>query len=282
MKQKPLIAIVSIGILIILLISIKLSIQTREFFEDYELKELPTIIEPTKSPQNVKDVPCNVLQYWHTRKVMPGMYNTVIENAKNNPEFKFYIFNEENSIPFLQEHFGQDAVDAFNKLKPHAYKADLVRLCSAYVYGGVYMDMKFKTVKPLKEYTSLNETMFAKNDGEDKVFNGFYIVKKKEPIVKKCIDKIIKDIQTNTYGIDPHWPTGPGAIGAVMKDENYTVPNTIIHFELVETNKHAIVDKTKNREVIIVQYPTYRDDQAKNGTQSYYWQLWHDKNIFNN
>ncbi len=226
----------------------------------------------------MKDIPYSVYQYWHSSELTESMYNLFIKNSQMNPEFDFYFFDEERSREFLKKNFEPGVLNAFDTLKPNAYRSDLMRLCLIYKKGGVYIDAKFEIVKPLKEYVIQNQNMFAKNDNENKVFNGFFIVKPNEPVLGKCIDKIVEHVENRYYGEDPHWPTGPGLIGDVMVENGYIVPNEYIHFVLEPNNIHSIIDK-KTNETILRQYSFYRQDQS-NYKNSSYWDKWLEKNIY--
>lgn len=243
---------------------------------------IPYLIERRISSDSTQ-IPCNIIQHWHipiSNKNMPGMFHNVLENVANNPEFNFYFFDEHSAEFFIRYNFGERTVNAYLKLNPQQYKSDLLRLCALYINGGIYMDIKFKTIRPMIDYVNLNETLFAKNDWENKVFNGFFITKAKDPIILKCIEKIIEHVENNYYGADPHWPTGPGTLGDVMVENKYTVPNKIIHFVLEENNIHSIIDKRTN-ETILRQYKTYREEQNRDHSHKYYWYAWTDKEIYN-
>lgn len=235
-------------------------------------------IHHTQEPSGVQDIPFRVFQYWHSSHIPDTMRNVIEENAKMNPEFDFFVFDDKTSQLFLKKYFNEDVLKAYNDFTPHAYKADMMRLCSIYEKGGVYMDVKFRTVQPLKPYITMNQDHFAQNDGDPKVFNGFFIMKPKDPFLAKCIDRIVEHSKNRYYGQDPHWPTGPGLIGDIVTETNYTVPNKYIHFVLEDNNIHSIIDKTTNQ-TLLRQYPEYRSEQRSHGGG--YWHEWMDKKIYN-
>lgn len=244
---------------------------------------IPHSVKKRIISKDIKDIPCNIIQYWHspiTNKTTPWMFQNSLQNIINNPEFNFYFFDEYSSESFLRESFEENVINAYLKLKPKQYKSDLLRLCAVYLFGGIYVDIKFRTVKPMINYALLNESMFAKNDWENKVFNGFFITKPKDQIIKKCIEKIVSHVENNYYGPDPHWPTGPGVLGDVMVENQYNAPNEIIHFVLEDNDIHSIIDKRTN-ETILRQYKMYRQEQNKDSSHKYYWYSWEDKEIYN-
>ena len=68
------------------------------------------------------------------------------ENAEilqeQNPEFKYYLYDDDMCKEFIKDNFDDEILYTFNKLKPGAYKADLWRYCILYIKGGIYLDIK--------------------------------------------------------------------------------------------------------------------------------------------
>ena len=44
---------------------------------------------------------------------------------------------------FIKNNFDLDILNAYDILKPGAFKADLWRCCILYIYGGIYLDIKY-------------------------------------------------------------------------------------------------------------------------------------------
>ena len=62
------------------------------------------------------------------------------EIRKDNPEYDILYYDDESALEFLKAELPY-AVDAYTRLVPGAYKADLLRYCLLYKYGGVYSDL---------------------------------------------------------------------------------------------------------------------------------------------
>ena len=68
-----------------------------------------------------------------------------IDNLQTcNPELEYFLFDDNDCIEFIKTHFENDVVDAYYRLIPGAYKADLWRYCVMYIEGGIYIDIKYK------------------------------------------------------------------------------------------------------------------------------------------
>ena len=61
--------------------------------------------------------------------------------VKMNPGYKYEYYNDADCVSFMKRYFGTHVVNAFNILKPGAFKADLFRYCYIYIKGGIYLDI---------------------------------------------------------------------------------------------------------------------------------------------
>ena len=79
--------------------------------------------------------------------LMPRMFDCVSDNLRLNRvgiDCIHYLFNDDACREFLAMTFPTDVVYAYDRLIPTAFKADLWRYCILYMFGGVYMDIKYK------------------------------------------------------------------------------------------------------------------------------------------
>ena len=68
---------------------------------------------------------------------------------KENPDFECEIYNKNDCIQFLEDYFDEDVQNAYNKIIPGAFKADLMRYCILYKKGGIYLDAKMKPINKI-------------------------------------------------------------------------------------------------------------------------------------
>mmetsp|Transcript_13751 Transcript_13751/g.18845 ORF Transcript_13751/g.18845 Transcript_13751/m.18845 type:complete len:94 (-) Transcript_13751:532-813(-) len=54
-------------------------------------------------------------------------------------EYRFY--DDEAASTFIATHFPHEVLEAYNAIKPGAFKADLFRYCTLLINGGIYADM---------------------------------------------------------------------------------------------------------------------------------------------
>jgi mannosyltransferase OCH1-like enzyme len=65
-----------------------------------------------------------------------------VEKAKSiAPAMKHVLYDIDMAREFIQAKFGSETIEAFDKLNPYAYKADLLRYCLLFAEGGWYFDV---------------------------------------------------------------------------------------------------------------------------------------------
>ena len=256
-------------------------------------------------------IPLHIYQTWHTKKLPPKMKECVEKLKKDNPEFEHHLYDIEDCRKFIGKHFDKEVLDAYDKLKPLAYKADLWRYCVLYKKGGIYLDIKYQCepgfklielidkeyfmldrpygdlsmtikknlelIKDIDNYISLSTSVLWKNKNIS-IANGFIICKPKNKLMYECIQNCVKNIKNDYYGFNPLYPTGPGLLGDLYFKGDFSKIDTDINIF------HSINGKcilTRKR-VIFKYYDGYRYEQTKNSNIKHYGILWDEKNIYNN
>jgi mannosyltransferase OCH1-like enzyme len=91
-------------------------------------------------------IPLDIYQTWYTKHLPPKMRERVELLKSQNPRFAHHLYDDNDCRQFIKTHFKPDVLEAFDKLIPGAYKADLFRLCILFIKGGIYMDIKLACV----------------------------------------------------------------------------------------------------------------------------------------
>ena len=257
-------------------------------------------------------IPLHIYQTWHTKKLPPKMRECVEKLKKDNPEFEHHLYDDDMCRKYIKQNYSKDVLDAFDKLVPGAYKADLWRYCILYKEGGIYLDIKFQCAKGFKlikltdkEYFVLDrpfakimnvaeelniinnlnyysdifsniDTNFWKNKNMG-IYNAFMVCKPKNPVLLECINKIVEHTKTNYYGHNPLYVTGPGLLGDIYFKNNF---NKIQEFDLFNSlGGNCILNRKR---VILKHYNEYRSEQNTNNKTPYYHEAWKNKKIYNN
>ena len=247
--------------------------------------EVPKVTRAKENCKNTTDIPFTVFQTWPTRKVPHDMYEVMMENIKKNPCFTYNLYDDEQCSEFIQTNFDEDVFSAYNHLVPGSYKADLWRYCVMYVYGGVYLDAKFKIVDDLKTILETYNEFYIEDFAPDGVYQGIMCVAPKRPHLKRAIDTIVTNVKTNYYGESNLAPTGPNLMKKILKEAGllnlvklkFTCPDmgdTLADGSAAQC-RHQLKDKSGA--MLFDGYPTYRKEYEtvrKKNKSDYYINKW--------
>jgi len=216
-------------------------------------------------------IPLHIYMTWDTLNLPPGMAQNYLELCKQNPEFTFHLYDIVACREFIREFYSKEIVDAFDGLKPVAYKADLWRLCILYKLGGIYMDSKIQCVNSFKLISIADTEHFAMDrpDHSLHIYNAVMVCKPQNPFLLASINQIVTNVKTKYYGETQLSPTGPEMLGRVAKD-----------FALNLDMKH--VEDTYvvyNNQRILKNYDEYRNEQRK-FIGHHYIDLWLSKKVY--
>jgi mannosyltransferase OCH1-like enzyme len=223
-------------------------------------------------------IPKIIFQTWNTLTIPPKMQEAVNKLKADHPEFAYYLYDDAMCRDFINTHFDKRVVDAFDTLKPGAYKADLWRYCILYIKGGIYLDIKYECVSGFslnqlldREYFVLDRPGWWKK-GEIGIYNGVMVCVANNPILRLAIDKIVENVENREYGMNILYPTGPGLLGEMHG-------NDTTNFVLSYTHPEEIIHSTKG--CILKGYTGYRKEQKQFHPLETYHELWPKRKIFN-
>jgi hypothetical protein len=101
-----------------------------------------TVTPPLYSRDPNRLIPRIVHQTWFeklSKEKYPNFVRLVESFRRSGWEYKFY--SDEDAANFLSTHFPAQVREAYDALRPGAFKADLFRYCVLLIYGGVYADV---------------------------------------------------------------------------------------------------------------------------------------------
>ncbi len=215
-------------------------------------------------------VPLHVYMTWKTKDLPPYMNSNFNKLKSKNPQFTFHLFDDADCRQMIHQFFPKSVLDAFDMLKPGAYKADLWRLCVLYLKGGIYMDCKLQAINNFTLLEIVGKEHFVLDRPPGCIYNALLVCKAGNPILKDGIDQIVKNVNERYYGPSPLSPTGPHMLGKVAARYNLNIDMKYpFHYP-----DHIMY---KNR-LILRNYPEYRKEQTN---KNYYGILWFNKNIYN-
>ena len=138
-------------------------------------------------------IPLKIFQTWYTLNLPPKMKKNVKRLQRENPEFEYFLFDDKMCRKFIQEHFDEDVVFAFDKLKPGAYKADLWRYCVLYIHGGIYLDIKMGCVNGFKLTQLTDKEYWVKDCSPAGIYQAVMVCLPNNHCLYKAIQKIVEN-----------------------------------------------------------------------------------------
>lgn len=147
------------------------------------------------------NIPKIVFQTYHKKHTIPAkVYKNIARFADG---YKHVLYDDEECIAFLKQHYGDHAANAFTYLHgPH--KADLVRYAWLYLYGGVYIDIKTELVLPLDKLLVENGTLYTVlSYFEGTIYDGFIATPPHNPVFSYLIHFCIQIAnEIHTLGLE--------------------------------------------------------------------------------
>ena len=219
-------------------------------------------------------VPRNLFLTWSTKDLPPAMKANVDRLTTQNPTFKVTLSDNEDCQEFLKTYFPAEVAQAFDILKPGAYKADLWRLCALYVHGGIYMDIKLQSQINLSTLLIreqfVYDGVFTRNKVHYKsIYNGLIISRPNNPILLRGIVQILINVSKQFYGESPYDITGPHMLGSLYES---TDPFLLVHHGPKKTETIRL-----HNTVLFKEYPEYRQEAEG---QPYYADLWRSRQVY--
>lgn len=165
-----------------------------------------------------------------------------ITNSKKGGN-KHSILNNQEIRQIIGDNLHSSVINAYDKIIPYSYKADLARYCLLYLYGGWYADI---TVQPFMDIPSSIENplitfkdAFSPGRQPWDISTAMIYAAKNHAAMKYAIINSIENINSNFYGSSSLSPTGPTVFGraVALAGDN---PNNLNGNYIPLTPNHAI------------------------------------------
>jgi mannosyltransferase OCH1-like enzyme len=243
--------------------------------KDQAIRRLLEKSYPMKKYYNTQ-IPLNIFQTYYTKNLPPLMSQNVELIKSSNPAFKYHLFDDYDCYDFINENFDENILNAFKRLIPGAYKADLWRYCILYKLGGIYLDIKFKPVNGFKFINLAESEHWVLDSDKIGIYNALMVCKPGNPILLKAINQIIENINNNYYGDHCLRPTGPLLLSGYFSDDEKK-SFTLKHIYHINYKKYICI---KNDYIIFETYDGYFKESVNNKNLPHYSELWAKGNIY--
>ena len=219
-------------------------------------------------------IPQNIFQTWHTKNLPPLMFRAVQKIKKHNPRFKYYLYNDNDCREFIKDHFRPDVLDAYDRLIPGAYKADLWRYCVLFIHGGIYLDIKYAPYKGFKFINLCESEHYVLDADGAGIYNALMVSLPRNEILYKSIRQIVSNVQNKYYGNCCLSPTGPKLLTNFISTND---PLVDLHHSLIDVDNKFIYYQNIP---VLKSYNGHDMEKSYASIRKYYGELWNEKNIY--
>jgi len=204
-------------------------------------------------------IPKKIFQTWET-KTFNEEFQKIINTWKEcNPEYEYFLYDNIDCEEFIKNNFNNNVYDAYCRIIPGAYKADLWRYCILYKYGGVYIDIDTICLGNIDTFLNNDIEMMVPIDlninpheGKYNLFNAFIASVPNSDILLNCINRIVFNVENNIITSFKMDFSGPGLLGRetnkylqLNEDESFVGKEGIynnIHFLKFEQQMEYVKD----------------------------------------
>ena len=265
-------------------------------YNTYENKEKNKVLKLHKHPFYYIDKPVLKNQnkkehnipkiIWQTMREPPKEGTSVydaVHTFKNQKGWEHRFVTDENAKVFLKENFEESVLHAFEVLIPGAFKADLLRACLLYVYGGVYADVKLFLHYDLDSFLE-GDLVLTKEKGKAwGIWNGFMAAIPKQEYFKNVIDNIVDNVSVKFYGYHVLDITGPRLYGRSYENHFGCVdiiqqPNiTLLKANNIYNDDKDYINSKNNQELFITWDAKQRYRKLFYNSYDY---LWYSRKVY--
>jgi mannosyltransferase OCH1-like enzyme len=225
-------------------------------------------------------IPKHVYQTWGSYDIPKNIKEGMVSLRKKNRDFTYHFYDDDDCRDFIKSNFGDRVLNAYNTLKPGAYKADLWRYCIMYIKGGIYLDIKYDTYGNFKLNELIDQEYYFIDRFEiniQGVYNALLVSEPGNEIYKKCIDRIVENVENRYYGECTLEITGPILLRKIMDENENYLKTRKYDFESYRHMGDGNVFYNEDRLVLCVHK---RDEYYKN-YKNHYDKLYKERKVYN-
>jgi autotransporter strand-loop-strand O-heptosyltransferase len=223
---------------------------------DKLISELPEyqIIKHISDITLMKPLIPRVIHQTYKTNDLPTEISEVVQRLKDmNPTFEYKFYNDNDCVEFIKENYDEETLNLYLSINPNygSAKSDFFRYLLMYKVGGVYLDIKSCTTKPLEEVLlPTDEYLLTHWEGLDWAdelkyyfgeFQNWHIIcKPNHPFLKRVIEIVKDNIKNYIGGSDKYSVlrlTGPiayskGIIELISQHKKNSVDSPVREFLL--------------------------------------------------
>mmetsp|Transcript_27899 Transcript_27899/g.67591 ORF Transcript_27899/g.67591 Transcript_27899/m.67591 type:complete len:833 (-) Transcript_27899:678-3176(-) len=204
-----------------------------------------------------------------TTEKYPNMSRLVESFKQSGWVYRFY--DDDTSLNFLSTHFPPEVRQAYEALRPGAFKADLFRYCVLLIYGGVYADVDIMLESNLDHAIGPDVGFMVPQDEPGTpiekrmcLWNGMIAAAPGHPFLAKVIETVVNNVRNRftsvdndamfcpdpelsiLHAFDTLFTAGPCILGAMVNKvlgRHGQTPFEAGEIDLWEASKEAAIEK---------------------------------------
>jgi mannosyltransferase OCH1-like enzyme len=240
-----------------------------------EINKKLKIAYPLKTNYNIV-IPTNIFQTWHTKFLPPLMIKSMSTIQRLNPRFKYFLYDDNDCREFIRTHFKPDVLWAYDSLIPGAYKADLWRYCILFIYGGIYLDIKYKPLNGFKFINLLEKEHLVADTNNIGIYNALMVCLPRNEVLFQAIRQIVENVKNKYYGEGFLHPTGPMLLSNYVSTSDSIVD--LRHAELNGNIDYRVI--YFNNIPILKSYNGHTTERDKYSKKKHYSILWNERKVY--
>ena len=175
------------------------------------LRQAQAFAAGARQGASTSPIPNTIAQYWNTADVPDDVVRLRATWQEHNPDFTCRLFDDTAARAFLECDYGPEVLDAYDRAREPAKKADLFRLAYLFAEGGYYVDADDRCGAPLATVVPPHAKLALFQEEYGTVGNNFIGVVPEHPVLAMALDlaveAIVRDDRDNVW-----LSTGPGLL----------------------------------------------------------------------
>lgn len=123
----------------------------------------------------------------------PNIPQKVYDNLQKYANgYTVYIYDDADGFYIIKKYYSSQVADKYEQLSG-AHKADLLRYCLLYIFGGVYLDIKTELILPLSEvFSHPYTTSVLSSYIKETIYQGVIATRPQNPLFLNLINYIVQ------------------------------------------------------------------------------------------
>lgn len=181
-------------------------------------------------------IPKRIYQTWKTT-IVPEVWKEAQNSVRSmNPDYEYVFLTDADNRKIIEQHF-PDFLQVYDEFPYNIQRADAVRYAILYLWGGIYLDLDFVSIRPFSELQLDSPIGLVDTPSFGKTTtNSFLVSAPLQSFWLKCIDEMKKPVPwwvKWSPGLTVLHSTGPNMLhrvyrrcggGAVQKLTDIIVP----------------------------------------------------------